>query len=72
MANNPTINFRDSALVRKTGMSALRKELGAVGAAYFIRQFSVGRGDYTAERDGFLRGITAEEIIRSVREAESG
>ncbi len=50
---------------------ALQKELGAVGAAYFIRQFSVGRGDYTAGRDALLRGVTADEIIRNVREAES-
>ena len=53
--NGATIDFR------------LKKELGAVGAAYFIRQFESGRGDYTAERDELLAGLTLEEIIENVR-----
>ncbi len=70
MGNNATMNFRDAGLVRKTGISALQKELGAVGAAYFLRQFSAGRGDYTAERDALLQGITLDEIIDRVREID--
>ena len=52
------INFRDQKLVRKAGMAALKKELGTVGTAYFIRQFSAGQGDYTTEREELLEGIT--------------
>jgi len=70
MASNVVINFRDQALVRKAGMSALKKELGTVGATYFIRQFSAGRGDYTAERDKLLEGITLDEIVKNVREID--
>lgn len=55
------------ALVRKAGMSALKRELGTVGAAYFIRQFSSGQGDYTADREKLLAGITFDEIIKNVR-----
>ena len=68
--NNTAIDFRNPALVRKAGMSALKKELGPVGTTYFIRQFSAGQGDYTAERDKLLEGITLEEIIKNVRDID--
>jgi hypothetical protein len=71
MNSNATAYFRSPALVRKAGMSALKKELGTVGTAYFIRQFSTGQGDYTAERDSFLQGITLDEIIEEVREIDA-
>ena len=70
MASNVAINFRDQTLVRKAGMSALKKELGTVGAAYFIRQFSTGQGDYTVERDKLLEDITFDEIVKNVREID--
>ena len=68
--NDTLIDFRNPSLVRKAGISALKKELGAVGTAYFIRQFEVGRGDYTAERDELLAGITLDEIIENVQEID--
>ena len=71
MKSNAAIDFRNPALLRKAGMSALQKELGAVGAAYFIRQFENGYGDYTAERDDWLTDITLDEIVKEVREIES-
>jgi len=67
MNNSIPIDFRNPALVRKAGMSALKKELGTVGAAYFIRQFSAGQGNYTIERDKLLAGITLDEIVRNVQ-----
>ena len=61
------IDFRNPALVRRIGLSALRKELGTVGTTYFIRQFNSGQGDYTAERDELLKDITLEEAIKGIR-----
>jgi hypothetical protein len=71
MSNNTAAYFRFPAFVRKAGMSALKKELGTVGAAYFIRQFSTGQGDYTTERDSLLQGITLDEVIEGVREIDT-
>ena len=71
MNGNTAIDFRNPTLVRKAGMSALKKELGTVGATYFIRQFNAGQGDYTAERDKLFEGITLDEIIKSVREIDA-
>jgi hypothetical protein len=71
MNSNASAYFRSPALVRKAGMSALKKELGTVGAAYFIRQLSTGQGDYTVERDSLLQGITLDEIIEEVKEIDA-
>ena len=70
MNGNTAIDFRNPAQVRKVGMSALRKELGTVGATYFIRQFSTGQGDYTAEREKWLADITLDEIVKNVSEID--
>lgn len=72
MKNTKAIDFRNPALVRRAGMSALKNELGSAGAAYFIRQFGSGQGDYTAERGQYLEGITLDEIIQNVRALERG
>jgi len=70
MNESTAIDFRNPAMIRKAGMSALTKELGTVGAAYFMRQFSTGQGDYTAERDKWLAGISLDDIVKNVRELE--
>jgi hypothetical protein len=35
--NNMPIDYRNPDVVRKAGMSALKKELGTVATAYFLR-----------------------------------
>jgi len=70
MNSNTTIDFRNPTIVKKAGMTALKNELGIVGATYFIRQFGTGYGNYTAERDQLLDGITLDEIIASVRKID--
>jgi len=70
MNDDTAINFRNPALLRKAGMAALVKELGIVGAIYFIRQFSTGQGNYTVEREKLLAGITLDEIIEHVRKID--
>ena len=65
------VDFRNPALIRRTGLSALKKELGTVGAIYFIRQFKTGQGDYTAERDELLHGISLDDLIKNVRQRDA-
>lgn len=64
MNGNPAIDFRNPSVVRKMGIDALTKELGPVGMAYFIRQFDMGEGDYTANREQLLADVTMEDIER--------
>ncbi|MDL2231969.1 hypothetical protein LJC63_00110 [Ruminococcaceae bacterium OttesenSCG-928-L11] len=70
MNGNTATDFRNPAYVRKAGMTALQKELGAVGAVYFLRQFENGKGNYTEERDRLLDGITFDELMKNVRELD--
>ena len=65
------LNYRNPATVKKAGMTALRSELGSVGAIYFIRQFGTGTGDYTAERDKLHEGLALDEIISNVRKIDT-
>jgi hypothetical protein len=68
--NNHTItkpDLRNPAVVRKLGIEALTRELGAVGMVYFMRQFEIGCGDYTAQRDELLEGVDADQIIAEAR-----
>ena len=62
MNANSAIDFRNPSLIRKMGIEALTKELGAVGMAYFIRQFDMGEGDYTAQREQLLADVTMGDI----------
>jgi len=71
MSNSATVNFRNSAFIREAGMTALKKELGTVGATYFIRQFNTGQGDYTNERDQLFKELTLDDLIKEVQEIDT-
>ncbi len=40
------------------------------GAARFLQQYGPGLGDYTAERDALLEGLSMEDVLRLVKEHE--
>ncbi len=58
--------LRNPSIIRKMDIQALTKELGAVGMAYFIRQFDQGEGDYTKERDSLLNNMTMQDIEKQL------
>jgi hypothetical protein len=64
--SNLTIDYNNPVMLRRAGIDALTKELGPLGMAMFLRQFDSGYGDYTAERDEILDGITIEDIERDL------
>ncbi len=66
MNNNAVVELRNPNAIRKLGIAALTRELGAVGMAYFIRQFDVGTGDYTKEREATLAEMTMNDIERAL------
>jgi len=63
--------INDLSVIRKKGFEALRKELGASGMAIFIRQFESGKGDYTAEREDTLKGISIDDIVSSIKKRKN-
>ena len=64
MYGNTALDYRNPSIIRKLGIDALIKELGAIGMAHFIRQFDKGEGDYTAEREQLLADVTMDDIER--------
>lgn len=66
--DSPIAELRNPSLIRKMGIQALTKELGAVGMAYFIRQFDQGEGDYTKERGSYLDTMTMQDIEEELQE----
>jgi hypothetical protein len=71
MSSKAALNYRDYHTVRRMGMAALKEKLGSVGAVYFIRQFNVGIGDYTKERDDLLSDLTFDEIVKGSMKMDS-
>ena len=45
----------------------LFKEMGVVDTIRFLNQFSVGRGDYTKERDNWLDDISMDDAIAQIK-----
>jgi hypothetical protein len=55
------------AVIRKVGLEAVAKRLGPLGMVRFLQQFESGRGDYTKERDQWLKDADIKEIISEIR-----
>jgi len=53
--------------IRKAGLEAVAKKLGPIGMVRFLQQFETGRGDYTKERDQWLKDMDIQEIISELR-----
>lgn len=52
------------AALHQLGIEALTKALGPVGMVRFMRQFDMGGGNYTQERETLLSGIAMEDFER--------
>jgi|LakMenE18May11ns_1017448.scaffolds.fasta_scaffold9796436_2 hypothetical protein len=58
-----------SETLRKVGLDALQRELGAAGAARFLQQFTMGQGDYTADRWAWLPSeAEVEPLIAQIQQ----
>ena len=55
------------AVIRKVGLEAVAKKLGPLGMVRFLQQFETGRGDYTKERDQWLKDADMKEIVSEIR-----
>ena len=57
--------------INQQAIRLLYKELGIVNAVRFLRQFTVGFGDYTQERDALFANKTLDEIISEVEKKQN-
>jgi len=56
--------------INQQAIRLLYQELGIVNAVRFLRQFTVGFGDYTQERDALFANKTLEDIIGEVEKKQ--
>ena len=62
----------DPAELRRLGFLALAEKLGWVNAVQFIRQYEVGQGDYSHDRDAFLPEWDAKTLVERSLKPEKG
>lgn len=55
------------SLIRKLGIEALSKALGPVGMARFLQQYETGVGDYTKERQLWVKGEDIKSIVNGIK-----
>ena len=56
--------------IRKKGIEALNNALGPVGMVRFLHQYESGTGDYTKERDVWLKDYKIDSIIKEIKKEE--
>lgn len=57
----------DTTKIKRRGIEALTRELGAAGMVQFMQQFSSGHGDYTKDRRKSLDGLSVDEVWTSIK-----
>lgn len=56
--------------IRKKGIEALNNALGPVGMVRFLHQFESGAGDYTKERNLWLKDYGIDSITEELKKKE--
>ncbi|MBI2330950.1 MAG: hypothetical protein HYU84_02015 [Chloroflexi bacterium] len=59
------------AEINQQAIRLLYQELGVVNAVRFLRQFTVGFGDYTRERDTLFANKKLEDIINEIEKKQN-
>jgi hypothetical protein len=54
-------------VLREKGFAVLVRELGPANALRFLHLYQTGIGNYTAEREQWLRRLTLEEIDAEIK-----
>ena len=56
--------------VRRSGLEALKRELGVIGMVRFLQQFDMGRGDYALDRHEWQDQMTVEDVLAQIQAAQ--
>ena len=57
--------------VTQQAIALLMKEIGVVNTVRFLNQFTVGYGDYTAERDALFADLTLDKALAAMKQRPS-
>lgn len=58
------------AEINQQAIHLLYQELGVVNAVRFLKQFTVGFGDYTKDREVLFGGKTLDQIINEIEQSQ--
>jgi hypothetical protein len=53
--------------IREVGLEVLTKALGPVGMVRFLQQFERGEGDYTKNREKWLKGMSLQSVLKEIK-----
>ncbi len=59
------------AEITSKAISLLCQQIGPANTARFLHQFSMGTGDYTAERDQLLGDPTVNDLVQQIKKRRS-
>jgi hypothetical protein len=62
------MNLRE---IRKNRIEALNDALGPLGMARFLQQFESATGDYTKERDSWLKDFNLDSVSKEIRKTKN-
>ncbi len=62
------VQTKPLAEVTQTAIRVLCREIGLVDTMRFVGQFTVGYGDYTAERDELFGDMTLDDMIAGIKQ----
>ncbi len=57
--------------IRRIGLDVLGKSLGPVGMVRFLQQFEIGSGNYTKDRDQWLKGLNVKTIVKQTKKQQT-
>ncbi len=52
--------------VNSQAIRLLSEQLGVADTFRFVNQFTIGHGNYTAERDTLFRDVTLDDIVSAI------
>lgn len=61
------VETKPLAELTSRAIELLSRELGAADTIRFVNQFTIGHGDYTAERASLFGSMTLDEIIAQIK-----
>jgi len=61
------VQTKPLAEVTQTAIRVLCREIGLVDTMRFVGQFTVGYGDYTAERDELFGDMSLDDMIAAIK-----
>lgn len=63
------VQTKPLAEITQEAITLLYRQLGVVNTIRFINQFTIGYGDYTAEREELFGDKTLDEIVAEIKQA---